>query len=138
MEMIDVLYISALVFAVAFLIFVIYLSATLVSVRRTVKSIDQTLSGMEKQLQGIATETEILIKKTNRLADDLQYKSESLNVVFDLVHDVGESLTKVKASFANFGICNPSKSEQNGKGNWLALATEVGKRYFQNKKQQKD
>ena len=133
MEMVDMLYISALIFSVAVLILVIYISRTLTSVKRTMKTMEQTLSGMESQLQGIATEAEILMKKTNRLADDLQHKSESLNVVFDLINDVGESLKKVKATVAKFGFSDKESAENNRTSNWLNLAMKAGKNYFKNK-----
>ncbi len=77
--MIIILYLSVALIAVAFLILVIYLSKTLKSVQMTLTNVASTLDGLEGQMKGITAETTELLHKTNRLAEDIQEKSEKLN-----------------------------------------------------------
>ncbi|MDQ6599959.1 DUF948 domain-containing protein [Bacillus salipaludis] len=92
--MIIILYLSVALIAIAFLVLVIYVSKMLTSLRETLKSVSKTLEGLETQLEGVTTETTVLLQKTNALADDLKYKSESLNSVVDAVKDVGTTVSK--------------------------------------------
>ncbi|MFD0827255.1 DUF948 domain-containing protein [Neobacillus sp. M.A.Huq-85] len=92
--MIIILYLSVALIAIAFLVLVIYVSKMLKSLRETLKSVSKTLEGLETQLEGVTTETTALLQKTNALADDLKYKSESLNSVVDAVKDVGTTVSK--------------------------------------------
>ncbi|WP_332697590.1 DUF948 domain-containing protein [Halalkalibacter lacteus] len=94
----SLLYISALVAAVAFAVLVIYLVRTLKSANRTLEHVANTMAGLEKQVNGITKETEELLHRTNRLADDIQEKSESLNTVFSSVKELGDSIGQVNKS----------------------------------------
>ena len=87
--MIIILYLSVALIAVAFLILVIYLSKTLKSVQMTLTNVASTLDGLEGQMKGITAETTELLHKTNRLAEDIQEKSEKLNTVVHAVQEVG-------------------------------------------------
>jgi len=89
-----ILYLSVALIAVAFLVLVIYLSVTLKSLRGTLNSVTDTLKGLEKQLEGVTSETTLLLRKTNALADDLQQKTKSLNSVVEAVKDVGVTVHK--------------------------------------------
>lgn len=93
-----ILYISALIVALAFAILVIYLIKTLKSATKTLENTSATVEALEKQLRGITTESELLLKKTNALADDLQQKSESLNTVFGAAKELGESMKTLNQS----------------------------------------
>ncbi|NSL51325.1 DUF948 domain-containing protein [Calidifontibacillus erzurumensis] len=97
--MIEVLYFSVALIAVAFTFLVIYVNKMLNSVKRTLDSVSQTLTGLEKQLQGVASETEELLHKTNILMDDLQKKSESINTVVKSFVEVGETVNRLNGSF---------------------------------------
>ncbi|MCC3357988.1 DUF948 domain-containing protein [Bacillus sp. REN16] len=99
--MILIVYISVAVIAVAFLILVIYLSRTLRSLQITLDNVAGTLSGLEKQMEGVTSETTALLHKTNKLAEDIQQKSESLNTVVYAVKDVGTSLQRFNQSVGN-------------------------------------
>ncbi|MGP7818416.1 DUF948 domain-containing protein [Niallia sp. 01092] len=90
--MIDILYWSVALIAIAFTVLVIYLAKTLKSLHITLDSVSKTLSGLERQLDGVTRETTVLLEKTNHLAADIQQKSESLNSVVDAVKGVGESV----------------------------------------------
>lgn len=59
---------------------------------KTLERTSSTAKALEKQLQGITEESELLLKKTNALADDIQRKSESINVVFESAKELGDSV----------------------------------------------
>ncbi|GAE25810.1 general stress protein [Halalkalibacter wakoensis JCM 9140] len=61
----SLLYISALVAAIAFAVLVIYLVRTLKSANRTLDHVANTMAGLEKQVTGITKETEELLHRTN-------------------------------------------------------------------------
>ena len=92
------LYISALVAAVAFAVLVIFLVRTLRSANRTLEHTANTVANLEKQVNGITSETEQLLHKTNRLADDIQQKTEAVNTLFTSVKDLGQSVTQFNQS----------------------------------------
>ncbi|QFT90229.1 hypothetical protein FIU87_16315 [Bacillus sp. THAF10] len=90
--MVELLYVSAIIVAIAFLILVIFVSKTLRSVQGTLDQVAGTLGSIEKQMQGITSETEQILHKTNVLMDDIQDKSQQLNTVVTAVKDVGTSI----------------------------------------------
>ncbi len=96
-----ILYISALIAAIAFGVLVIYLVQTLKSLRTTLDNVATTVDSLEKQLTGITRETERLLHNTNILTEDIQQKSIALNTVFDQVKEVGGSLGNLNDSLKN-------------------------------------
>ncbi len=72
------LYIAALIAAVALAVLVIYTVITLKAMQRTMTNATDTLENLEVQMQGVTTETAELLKKTNKLADDVNQKSEKI------------------------------------------------------------
>lgn len=94
----NLLYISAFIVAIAFAFLVIYLIRTLKSANRTLDHLANTVAGLEVQMKGITRESEELLHRTNRLADDLQEKSQSLNTVFSSVKELGDSVGQITRS----------------------------------------
>lgn len=90
--MIIILYIAALIVAVAFAFLVVYLIKTLKSTERTLDNVADTLEGLETQMLGITTETTLLLQHTNRLAEDINDKSAKLNGLFDGIKGIGETV----------------------------------------------
>lgn len=96
--MIIILYIAALIFALAFAVLVVYLGKTLKAAQHTLESVANTLDGIEHQMQGITRETTDLLHKTNELAEDIKGKSAKLDVVFDGVKGIGETVQEFNES----------------------------------------
>lgn len=94
----SLLYISALIAAIAFAVLVIYLVRTLKSANRTLDHVANTMAGLEKQVNGITKETEELLHRTNRLADDIEEKTSALSGLFSSVKELGDSFGKVNQS----------------------------------------
>lgn len=94
----NLLYIAAIVAAIAFLILCVSLAMTLTSLKTTLKSVSETMTGLSVQLEGVTSETTLLLKKTNDLAEDIQLKSIQLNSVVDAVKGIGDSVTNVNSS----------------------------------------
>lgn len=93
-----VLYVAALVAAIAFLILCVSLGMTLFTVKDTVKELTKVLGDIEGQMQGITRETTFLLEKTNSLAGDIQDKSQQLNTVVGAVKGIGESVNGLNNS----------------------------------------
>jgi uncharacterized protein YoxC len=99
--MIIILYLSVALIAAAFLVLVIYVSKMLKSLQITLNNVSKTLTGLETQLEGVTSETTVLLRKTNALADDFQQKAESLNTVVEAVKEVGTTVSKFNGSLQN-------------------------------------
>lgn len=96
--MIIILYIAALIVAVAFAVLVVFLVKTLKSTERTLDNVADTLEGLETQMLGITTETTILLQHTNKLADDINHKSAQLNGLFDGIKGIGKTVEEFNDS----------------------------------------
>lgn len=90
--MINLLYIAALLAAIAFAVLVIYLAFTLKAAQRTLTNVADTLEGLEKQMEGITVETTALLNKTNKLAEDMNEKSQKVNTLVEGVQNIGNSV----------------------------------------------
>ena len=113
------LYIAALIAAVAFAVLVIYLAMTLKASTRTLNNVANTLEGLEKQMQGITSETTELLHKTNVLADDVSQKTAKLDGLFDGVKGIGETvqdfnktLKQFSSSVSRAAVENQDKASQ--------------------------
>ena len=108
-----ILYLSAALAAIAFFILVIYLSKTLKALQITLDSVSKTLVDVEKQMQGLTKESTLLLNKTNALAEDLQKKSENLNVVVDAVKEVGGTVKGFNTSLQKVSSKVEQELDQN-------------------------
>lgn len=109
----NILYLSVALIAIAFVVLVIYISKVLKSLQVTLENVSKTLTGLEKQLEGVTTETTALLKKTNTLAEDVQRKTESLNVVVEAVKDVGVTVSRFNHIFQNITDTIDKQVDQN-------------------------
>ncbi|GEL77189.1 DUF948 domain-containing protein [Tenuibacillus multivorans] len=132
--MVNILHISALIASIAFLILVIYISYTLVSVRKTFHHMANTTEALEKQMQGITHETTELLKKTNYMAADISGKTDKLDVLFDGVKGIGqtvqefnESLQKLSDELKEQASEHAEKTSQTIK--WGEAAIHLWKKY---------
>ncbi|WP_186578348.1 DUF948 domain-containing protein [Aquibacillus kalidii] len=111
--MIILLYIAALIVAIAFAVLVIYIAKVLKETRRTMANVADTLEGLERQMEGITIETTALLNKTNKLAEDVSEKSQRMNTLVDGIKGIGETVQEFNQSLR--GITNniTSVTEQN-------------------------
>ncbi|WP_407272260.1 DUF948 domain-containing protein [Radiobacillus sp. PE A8.2] len=117
--MINLLYIAAIIVAVALVVLVIYLSKVLKATERTLINVADTLEGLEKQMEGITLETTALLNKTNKLAEDINEKSQSLNTLMtgvkgigDTVNDFNKSIRAVSNNLTSFAEKNKDVTAQ--------------------------
>lgn len=138
--MIEILYFSVALIAIAFTILVIYLNKMLNSVKHTLDSVAQTLDGLEKQLQGVTSETTTLLHKTNELMDDVQKKSEALNVLVTSFSEIGETVHRLNSSIRKVSDKVSNEAEHKNESvsqvvSWGSAAIDIWKRIKENKKQ---
>ncbi|SDI78976.1 DUF948 domain-containing protein [Natribacillus halophilus] len=108
-----IVYISIAIVAIALVVLIFYIIQTLKSAQGVVKQLGNTADAVEKQLQGITTETENLVKTTNRLAEDFESKSESLEGLFSTAEDLGKSTEQVSDSIQNITHTVSQEAERN-------------------------
>lgn len=90
-------------------------------------------------MKGITAETAELLHKTNRLAEDIQEKSEKLNTVVHAVQGVGTSVQQFNTSIKQAaGSVSTSVRENQDKINqvvtWSQAAMEIWEKWKQKKK----
>lgn len=139
--MIEILYFSVALIAIAFTILVIYLNKMLNSVKNTLDSVAHTLDGLEKQLQGVTSETTTLLHKTNELMEDVQKKSEALNVLVTSFSEIGETVHRINTSIRNVSDKVSYNAEQKTESvsqvvSLGSAAIDIWKRIKENKKKQ--
>lgn len=109
----NLLYIAAIIAAIAFLVLCISLAVTLFSVKKTLNNVVGILEGLDTNLQNVTKETADLLHKTNELAEDIQQKSVKLNTVVDAVKDVGSSVSGLNQSIQRITSSVTSEVEKN-------------------------
>nr|WP_243864274.1 DUF948 domain-containing protein [Alkalibacillus almallahensis] len=138
MKQLNLLHISALIasiaFAIGFIVLVIYISRTLKSVTKTLENVASTVGGLEGQLEGVTKETELLLNKTNHLAEDIAGKTEKVNVLFDGIKGIGytvnqfnESLQKLSEELEEQANEHAAQTSQTIK--WGEAAIHLWKKY---------
>lgn len=128
--MINLLYIAALIFAIAFCVLVVYLVKVLKETERTMGNVANTLEGLESQMEGITTETTILLNHTNALAEDINQKSQQLNGLVDSISGLGTTVTRFnqslqQASDSVTGIAFANKEETAQIIRWGTIIIEL-------------
>ena len=87
--LIIILYIAALIFALAFAALVIFVIASLNPI---LKEVRDTLAVLRQEVNNITVEVTQLLHKTNNLVEDLEGKSAKLDSVFDGIDTIGHTL----------------------------------------------
>ncbi|MBB6448121.1 uncharacterized protein YoxC [Geomicrobium halophilum] len=108
-----IVYISVAIVAIAIVVLIFYIIQTLKSAQGVVTQLGNTAEAVEKQLQGITTETEHLVKTTNRLAEDFESKSGSLDGLFSTAEELSEATERVTGSIQNISTTVSEETERN-------------------------
>ena len=109
----NLLYIAALIFALAFVALVIYIIRVLKETERTMANVASTLDGLEQQMNGITTETTLLLSRTNDLAEDINQKSQRVNQVVDSIGGLGTTITDFNRSLQHVSDAIIDKASEN-------------------------
>ncbi|WP_067841509.1 DUF948 domain-containing protein [Amphibacillus sediminis] len=127
--MINLLYIAAFIFALAFAALVVYV----IKILKPVADIANTLEGMKQQFGGLTTEATKLLSHTNKLAEDINDKSKRLNVVVDSITDLSitfngfnHSIQQVTDSISRLAEDNKEETAQAIK--WGTIIMELFKK----------
>ncbi|WP_102026746.1 DUF948 domain-containing protein [Salirhabdus sp. Marseille-P4669] len=128
------LYIAAIIAAVAFAVLVGYLAGTLKATQRTLNNVASTLEGFEKQMEGITMETTALLNKTNRLTEDIMEKSQKLNNLVEGIQGIGDSVKQFNGSLQKVSNEIVVESEKNKESaaqavKWGQAIMELWKKY---------
>ncbi|MFA9559060.1 DUF948 domain-containing protein [Evansella sp. AB-rgal1] len=118
------LYISVAIIAIAFAILVYYLIKTIISMKKTLDAVSSTVEGLQKQVDGITRESTELLHKTNRLAEDIQQKSDALNSVFLAAKDLGDSMQRINYSIKRVSDVVSQKADE--QSDQVAMAVKWG------------
>lgn len=125
--------IAGLIAALAFVVLVIFLARVLSNVNRTLGSVANTTENLERQLDGITMEVTALLHKTNRLADNVEEKTELLAPVAHALDELGTSLNEVTESVRTVSTSVHSAADENKEQiaqavRWGTVAVELFKK----------
>lgn len=129
-----ILYLSIALIAIAITILVIYLAKTLKALQATLVNVAKTVESLEKQLDGLTSESTELLHKTNRLAEDVQKKSEALHTVFEGIEGIGNTIKETNESFRDIrdkiagGVVRQSENVSQAI-QWGNAALEIWEKY---------
>lgn len=132
------LYIAALIAAIAFAVLVVFLAMVLNQAKRTLSNVADTLEGLEEQMKGITSESAELLHKTNKLAEDVSDKSSRLNTLVDGFKGIGESLVdfnnSIKTASHRLSVVAEQNKDQAAQAmNWGTVGLELFKKYKRDK-----
>ena len=98
-----VIEISVAVIAFAFVVLVIYLVITLIGVRKTLKNVDRTLLEFHHEIRG-------LTQTTNKVAENILFKAQSLDPLFNSLHEVGTVAEKKAENYRLSAVADRNES----------------------------
>lgn len=132
------LYIAALIAAVAFAVLVVFLAMVLNQAKRTLSNVADTLDGFEEQMRGITSESAELLHKTNKLAEDVSDKTSRINPLVDGFKGIGESLIDFSDTLKSISHRLTTVAEQNKEQtaqamNWGSVGLELYKKFKREK-----
>lgn len=138
MEWEIILYIAALIAAIAFAVLVGFLAKMLNQVSKTLSNVGDTVKDLEGQLKGITSESAELLHKTNKLAEDVTEKTSRMNSVVDGIKGIGESLidfnNSLKTASHQIAVVAEQNKEQTAQAmNWGTVGLELYKKYKRDK-----
>lgn len=90
--------VSALIASLSLLLIVIFVIITLKSAKQTMGEVSETLKRVETKLTGITEQSEQLMEKTNRIAEDAEYKLQTLNSLSASAKNLGNSTEHMNKS----------------------------------------
>lgn len=101
--------VSALIAAIAFVVLVVFVSRTLFRLERVFREVETTLSETQKDLHNVSVETvqfihtsnhlaeeaKVLVRNSNELAKDMRERAKSLDVLAKSVEEVGVTISEM-------------------------------------------
>jgi len=105
----DLISISALIAAVAFVILVVFISRTLFRLERVFRGVESTIAETQKDLHNVcveavqlvhtsnhlANEAKIFVNNSNELTKDMRERAKSLDVLAKSVEEVGVTISEM-------------------------------------------
>ncbi|KGX87251.1 DUF948 domain-containing protein [Pontibacillus litoralis] len=109
----ELIYISALIIAIAFAILTLYVVKTLQHVTHTITGLDNTLADVVQKTDRITKETEQLIHQSSKLTDDVQHKVQATNSLFESLEDVGKATENIHQSLQTTKTTYDTSAKEN-------------------------
>lgn len=128
-----VLYIVVLVIALAFAGAVVFLAKILTNLKKTLSNVADLVEEIQEPINGIASESNLMLHKTNKLAEDMNEKTSRMNPIVDAFKGIGESIidfTKTMKSASRQVIitADRNKTQINQALNFLLMSFKLSKK----------
>lgn len=127
-----IIQISVAVIAIAVVVLVYYLVQTLKSAKSSMEQVNITLAAVQQQLEETGKESNILLRNTQLITEDVQHKLAATDKIFSSVQHIGEAVQEVSNSVKQVsatvtrsmhGVGNSVNKNQSKIQNVVELAT---------------
>lgn len=109
----ELIYLSLIIIAAAFLIIVIYLCFVLKRISNTMKSLGSALIDVERQFNYVTPQIGEIIRETDKTIDDVSEKVKATDNLFDSIEELGTSLQNVNEIYnSRFGKLTDEEMDQ--------------------------
>jgi uncharacterized protein YoxC len=144
----DIISVSALIAAIAFVVLVVFISRTLFRLEKLFRGVEDTLKETQKDLHDVSVETvqfihtsnhlaeeaKILVRNSNELAKDMRERAKSLDVLAKSVEEVGVTIAemneKVKDTASNVTNTVKMSTEKMSQAlKWGTTAVDLWEKY---------
>jgi len=131
------LYVSALIASLSLLLIAIFVVITLKSAKQTMGEVSETLKRVETKLAGITKQSELLMEKTNRIAEDAENKLQTLNSLSDSAKNIGISTDHMNRSILAISddIATPPEKHRDFMEKATALTETAARVYYRFQKE---
>lgn len=105
------LYASAVIAALSLLLIAIFVVITLKSAKQTIGEVSETLKRVETKIGGITTQSEQLLEKTNKIAQDAERKMQNFDSLSTTAKELTTTTNYMDQSFKRISdqVANPPK-----------------------------
>lgn len=133
------LYISAIIAALAFLLIAVFVVITLKSTKQTMSEVSETLKRVETKVSGVATKAESLVDKTNQITQNAEQKLEAFDNLSKAAQKLDDTTNDLQASFQNVAkqISTPPVKQGKMVEQASVLTETISRIYFTLKKNRK-
>ena len=131
------LYVSAAIAALSLALIAVFVFLVLKNTKQTMNSLSDTVQRVETKLNGITEQSAQLMEKTNRIAEDVETKVQSLDQLTKSARNFGQTTEHLNESFASLSqqIATPPKKLRPLMEKATALTEAAARIYYRLKKE---
>lgn len=131
------LYISAVIAALAILLIAIFIVSTLKSAKQTMDEVSETLKRVEGKVNGVTQKAESLVDRTNHIAEDAEQKLQAFNSLAETAKNFENTTNHLQSSFDDVAhqVSNPPEKHRKIMEQANIITETIARIYFSFKRE---